>query len=125
MTSRHIPSLPATRPECCGLLPLNPGELMSGHRSPLLDRPEATVKFQDQRADLRFSDWQRPANVVRVGVIGYGYWGPNIVRNFHGLENCELVALCDTKPDALRRAHRAYPGVHLTTDFNEILTDRK
>ena len=28
---------------------------------------------------------------VRVGVIGYGYWGPNIVRNFHGLEHCEVV----------------------------------
>lgn len=63
----------------------------------------------------------KPANVARVGVIGYGYWGPNVVRNFHGLENCQVVAVCDKNPDALRRANRLYPGVHLTTDFSEIL----
>jgi predicted dehydrogenase len=64
----------------------------------------------------------RKTNVLRVGVIGYGYWGPNIVRNFHGLENCDVVAVCDRSPEALKRARRVYPGVHLTTDFNEILT---
>ena len=64
----------------------------------------------------------RPEQVLRVGVIGYGYWGPNIVRNFHGLENCQVVAVCDKSPDALRRVNRAYPGVALTTDFNEVLT---
>ena len=32
-------------------------------------------------------------DVVRVGVIGYGYWGPNIVRNFHGLDRAELVTV--------------------------------
>jgi predicted dehydrogenase len=63
----------------------------------------------------------KPANVARVGVIGYGYWGPNIVRNFHGLESCQVVSVCDKNPDALRRAGRLYPGVHLTTDFAEIL----
>jgi predicted homoserine dehydrogenase-like protein len=36
-----------------------------------------------------------PADVVRVGVIGYGYWGPNIVRNVTALDGCELVAVCD------------------------------
>jgi predicted dehydrogenase len=63
---------------------------------------------------------QTPA--VRVGVIGYGYWGPNIVRNLHGLDNCELVAVCDKSPAALTRAHKLYPQIQLTTDFNEILT---
>ena len=63
----------------------------------------------------------RGPKAVRVGVIGYGYWGPNIVRNFHGLENADLVAVCDKSPAALKRAHRAYPGLHLTTDFAEIL----
>ena len=50
-------------------------------------------------------------DVVRVGVIGYGYWGPNIVRNFHGLDNAQVMAVCDKNPAALRRAGRAYPGV--------------
>lgn len=63
----------------------------------------------------------RKAGVVRVGVIGYGYWGPNIVRNFHGLERAEVVAVCDRNPAALKRAARAFPGVHLTSDFSEVL----
>jgi predicted dehydrogenase len=65
---------------------------------------------------------QAPANVVRVGVIGYGYWGPNIVRNFHGLENCRVTTVCDRSQAALRRAGKAYPQMHLTTDFAEVLT---
>ncbi len=60
-------------------------------------------------------------NTVRVGVIGYGYWGPNIVRNFQGQDQCDVVALCDKSPDALRRARRVYPNLHMTTDFSEIL----
>ena len=60
-------------------------------------------------------------DTVRVGVIGYGYWGPNVVRNFHALESAELVAVCDRSPAALKRARRAYPGMHLTTDFAEVL----
>ena len=45
---------------------------------------------------------------VRMGVIGYGYWGPNIVRNLHGLDDCEVKAVCDNSPSALKRASRAY-----------------
>jgi len=61
------------------------------------------------------------SSTVRVGVIGYGYWGPNIVRNFQGQDQCDVVALCDKSPDALRRARRVYPNLHMTTDFSEIL----
>jgi predicted dehydrogenase len=77
-----------------------------------------------QREDTRFQfrPSQKPANAVQVGVIGYGYWGPNIVRNLQGLDKCELVAVCDKNPAALRRASKAYPGVHMTTDFSEVLT---
>src|SRR3954467_3320889 len=62
------------------------------------------------------------SDVVRVGVIGYGYWGPNIVRNLHGLEKCQLVAVCDKNPAALKRAQKISPALKLTTDFAEILT---
>jgi predicted dehydrogenase len=64
---------------------------------------------------------EQKAGTVRVGVIGYGYWGPNIVRNFQGLDDCQLVAVCDKSANALKRAQRACPGVQLTTDFSEIL----
>jgi len=62
------------------------------------------------------------ANVVSVGVIGYGYWGPNIVRTLHALNNCEVAAICDRSPAALERARRAYPAVSLSTDFADVLT---
>lgn len=61
------------------------------------------------------------ANVLRMGVIGFGYWGPNIVRNIRSIDNAELAAVCDKSPAALRRAAKGYPGVHLTTDFAEVL----
>jgi predicted dehydrogenase len=62
-----------------------------------------------------------PANLVRVAVIGYGYWGPNIVRNFHALENAQVVTVCDKNPAALRRIGRTYPGLPVTTDLAEVL----
>jgi predicted dehydrogenase len=63
----------------------------------------------------------RATSTVRVGVIGYGYWGPNIVRNLHGLDNCHVAAVCDRNPAALARAAKTYPGVTLTTDLNDVL----
>lgn len=62
-----------------------------------------------------------PADTVRVGVIGFGYWGPNIVRNLSALDGCELKAVCDKSPAALKRAGKAYPGVLMTMDANDIL----
>jgi predicted dehydrogenase len=61
------------------------------------------------------------SDTVRVGVIGYGYWGPNIVRNFAALDSCQMVAVCDKNPAALKRAVKGYPGIHATSDFNEVL----
>ncbi len=60
--------------------------------------------------------------MLRVGVIGYGYWGPNVVRNIYGLETSQLVAICDKNPVALRRATEAYPYVRMTSDPCELLT---
>ncbi len=52
--------------------------------------------------------------MIRFGVIGYGYWGPNIVRNLHGLDSAQVVAICDQNETALRRAKQAYPGIRVT-----------
>jgi len=59
--------------------------------------------------------------MLRIGVIGYGYWGPNIVRNFAGHQDCKVVAICDKSASALGRAASRHPGVTLTTDENEVL----
>jgi predicted dehydrogenase len=71
---------------------------------------------------LQWHPPQTSTNSVQVGVFGYGYWGPNIVRNFHSLENCRVKAICDKSEASLKRARRAYPEAKLTTDFFEIVT---
>jgi predicted dehydrogenase len=60
--------------------------------------------------------------MIRVGVIGYGYWGPNVARNFQRAKGCELAAICDKNPEYLKRAHGAHPGATLTTDVDELLS---
>ena len=60
--------------------------------------------------------------MIHIGVIGYGYWGPNIVRNLRGLEGCEVAGVCDLSPAALKRVAQAHPGVPVTTDPTELLT---
>jgi predicted dehydrogenase len=95
---------------------------MNTNNAPALDvpalpvtRPATTVGFEPRPS-------RAGASSIRVGVIGYGYWGPNVVRNLHGLDSCQLMAVCDKSTAALQRAHRLYPRLHLTTDFMEILT---
>ncbi len=59
--------------------------------------------------------------MIRFGVIGYGYWGPNVVRNLQSLDSVQVVSICDKNVCALERARKTYPGVHLTTDVSELL----
>jgi predicted dehydrogenase len=60
--------------------------------------------------------------MIRVGLIGYGYWGPPVARNFYNLDGCELAIVSDRRPDALRRARQAYPNLHVTPDASEAFT---
>jgi len=60
-------------------------------------------------------------SMIRTGIIGYGYWGPNIVRNLQGLDSAQVVAVCDKTPKAQRLAKHAYPSVQVTSDANEVL----
>jgi predicted dehydrogenase len=84
------------------------------------EHPLATTPEKSKR--VKSCALQSSSSLVRVGVIGYGYWGPNVVRNLQSLENCQLATICDKNSDSLLRAKRAHPGVDLTTDFSELLT---
>ena len=59
--------------------------------------------------------------MIRVGVIGYGYWGPNIVRNLHGLDTTRVEMVCDLSPKALARVRKTYPGIRTVSDPDEVL----
>ena len=60
--------------------------------------------------------------MIRIGVIGYGYWGPQVVRNFHSLEGCEVAVVCDKSAEALRRVKQVYPRMQVTSDVSEALS---
>jgi predicted dehydrogenase len=60
---------------------------------------------------------------IRVGVVGLGYWGPNLARNFEGLPGAELRWLCDDSEAALARVAAQFPGVRTTTELDALLAD--
>jgi predicted dehydrogenase len=59
--------------------------------------------------------------MINIGVIGYGYWGPNVVRNASAQGGFRVVAVCDQNPEALRRVRQAYPAIEATSDPGAIL----
>jgi predicted dehydrogenase len=59
---------------------------------------------------------------IRVGIIGFGYWGPNLARNFHDMPAAELVAIADMKEDRLQRAFALYPAACLVKDYHELFS---
>jgi len=59
--------------------------------------------------------------VTGIAVVGCGYWGPNLVRNFAALPECELRWLCDLDPARLTALQRRYPGARSTTDVEALL----
>lgn len=59
--------------------------------------------------------------MMNFGVIGYGYWGPNIVRNLMNLDGSTVVAIAEISAAARARAEKAYPGVKVTPDAREIV----
>src|SRR5256712_13358918 len=61
--------------------------------------------------------------MIRIGVIGYGYWGPNIVRNLLSLE--AVAAVCDSSPTALERVRETYPDLPVTATPSELLTSAR
>lgn len=58
---------------------------------------------------------------MNFGVIGYGYWGPNIVRNLVNLEGSQVVAIAEISANARARAQKAYPGIKVTGDTAEVI----
>jgi predicted dehydrogenase len=60
-------------------------------------------------------------NTLNIGVIGYGYWGPNVVRNFDAIEGAKVHSVCDGNREAVKRARKTYPHIRATSDCNDII----
>lgn len=59
--------------------------------------------------------------MINIGVMGYGYWGPNIVRNFNNVDEARVITVCDKSCDSLNRAKKAYPGIEITSDCENVV----
>jgi predicted dehydrogenase len=59
--------------------------------------------------------------MIKFGVIGYGYWGPNVVRNLASLDGSQVVAIADKSSAARQRAQKAHPDIPITSDATEVL----
>lgn len=59
--------------------------------------------------------------MLKVAVVGYGYWGPNLVRNLNECPGAQVVAICDRSSECLERARRRYPITNITTDYKSLL----
>jgi predicted dehydrogenase len=59
--------------------------------------------------------------MIKFGVIGYGYWGPNVVRNLDHLDGSEVVAVCDKSPTSRKRIQKAHPHLRVTADSAELM----
>jgi predicted dehydrogenase len=60
--------------------------------------------------------------MIKFGVIGYGYWGPNVVRNLHNLEGSEVVMVCDKSSNSRNRVQKTYPAIKVCSETSELFS---
>jgi predicted dehydrogenase len=63
--------------------------------------------------------------MIGVAVVGYGYWGPNLVRNFWDVPGAHLVSVCDVRLDRLAGVRARYPALETTTSLDDVMNDAR
>jgi len=63
--------------------------------------------------------------MINIGVVGFGYWGPNLVRNFAEAPDSQVAAVCDLRPERLALVQSRYPAIETTTNYREVLTNQR
>lgn len=61
--------------------------------------------------------------MLKIGVIGCGYWGPNLIRNFSNLKTSKVLCCADLNEERLNHMKQLYPGLRTTTNFRDIVAD--
>jgi predicted dehydrogenase len=61
--------------------------------------------------------------MINIGIIGYGYWGPNLVRNFNGVDGCSVCCVSDLRENRLEAVQKMYPKINVTTDADAMIND--
>jgi len=61
--------------------------------------------------------------MIKVGVIGYGYWGPNLVRNFMGAPDSAVTRVCDLREERIAPLRKIYPGIKTCSNSTDLIND--
>lgn len=61
--------------------------------------------------------------MINIGIVGCGYWGPNIIRNFNSLKDCTVKTICDLSDERLAHMAKLYPAVVTTSDYDQLVND--
>lgn len=67
---------------------------------------------------------RRNASTIGIAIVGAGYWGPNLIRNFNNLRDCRIKWICDKKSGRLRYVHQKWPNISLTEYYEEVIKDQ-
>ena len=63
--------------------------------------------------------------MINIAVIGFGYWGPNIVRNFNALSNCNVSCVADLRQERIDFVKKAYPNINVTTSTDDVINSKE
>ena len=63
--------------------------------------------------------------MINVGLFGFGYWGPNIVRNIMSIEDMNILSIADLNIDRLKQAQKLYPSINVTENSEDIIKNKK
>lgn len=72
---------------------------------------------------LNYQSTETMRSLINIGIIGYGYWGPNLVRNFAEIPGVKVKIISDFKLELLAKAQARYPAITVTTDCQDIFAD--
>jgi len=61
--------------------------------------------------------------MVKVALIGYGYWGVNLLRNLTSIKQSEVVLVCDSREERIQAINQTYPGINTTTSFEDVINN--
>ncbi|MEO8285671.1 MAG: Gfo/Idh/MocA family oxidoreductase [Chloroflexota bacterium] len=82
---------------------------------------KVTSTREQQEALTKTLEEIAPRKLLNIGVIGYGYWGPKLVRNFQELPTTQVTMVSDLNTGRLDELHKTYPAITLTSDYHELL----
>ena len=104
--------------------------LETGSRSAAGAQRASTIPPKSSSTGEAAQPWAHPASAdgyetrpVGIGVIGYGYWGPNLVRNFSEAASSRVVAVSDLREHRLAEIHSRYPTIKTTTAHRDLIDD--